>query len=241
MDYLSANFCLFPFRSLSSPWLLHSHFPEPCSVSHDPSQPHSASPAQARPTLVTLEHPPVPRAGPHPTQGPYPHSPSGGSSPLGPEGWKPPRAHSIICLFWISTTLDVSVSSFSGHAGKIFPARLLATCRGCRCHPPPTRGVPSSGCSRTAQPGRPQPQGDLRGQEPPQETPSTAENPQSRDHPTRDPPSSAERCPERQDAPAPPTGTAAAPQRPLEFLTSSPDPSTPLPGTSNSQTPPKSP
>lgn len=107
-----------------------------------PSQPHSASPAQARPTLVTLERPPVPRAGPHPTQGPRPRSPSGGSSPLGPEGWKPPRAHSIICLFWISTTLDVSVSSFSGHAGKIFPARLLATCRGCRCHPPPHTGGP---------------------------------------------------------------------------------------------------
>lgn len=144
-----------------------------------PSQPHSASPAQARPTLVMLEHPPVPRAGPHPTQGPHPRSPSGGSSPLGPEGWKPPRAHSIICLFWISTTLDVSVSSFSGHAGKIFPARLLATCRGCRCHPPPTRGVPSSGCSRTAQPGRPQPQGDLRGQEPPQETPALLRTPKA--------------------------------------------------------------
>lgn len=59
-------------------------------------------------------------------------SPSGGSRPLGPEGWKPPRAHSIICLFWISTTLEVSVSSFSGHAGKIFPALLLATCQGSR-------------------------------------------------------------------------------------------------------------
>lgn len=47
---------------------------------------------------------------------------------MGPEGWKPPSAHSIICLFWISTTLEVSVSSFSGHAGKIFPALLLATC-----------------------------------------------------------------------------------------------------------------
>lgn len=57
------------------------------------------------------------------------HLPSGGSRPLGPEGWKPPRAHSIICLFCTSTALAVSLSSLSWQAGNSFPARLLATWR----------------------------------------------------------------------------------------------------------------
>lgn len=47
MDYLGANFCLFPFSSLSSPWLLHSQFPEPCSVSHDLSQLQATAKASA--------------------------------------------------------------------------------------------------------------------------------------------------------------------------------------------------
>lgn len=55
------------------------------------------------------------------------HLPSGGSRPLGPEGWKPPRAHSIICLFCTSTALPESFSSLSWQAGNSFPARLLAT------------------------------------------------------------------------------------------------------------------
>lgn len=55
------------------------------------------------------------------------HVPSGGSRPLGPEGWNPPRAHSIICLFCTSTALAVSLSSLSWHIGNSFPARLLAT------------------------------------------------------------------------------------------------------------------
>lgn len=59
-----------------------------------------------------------------------PPLPSGGSRPLGPEGWKPPRAHSIICLFCTSTALPVSLSSLSWQAGNSFPARLLATWRG---------------------------------------------------------------------------------------------------------------
>lgn len=58
--------------------------------------------------------------------------PSGGSRPLGPEGWNPPRAHSIICLFCTSTALAVSLSSLSWHAGNSFPARLLATWRATR-------------------------------------------------------------------------------------------------------------
>ena len=46
---------------------------------------------------------------------------------MGPEGWNPPRAHSIICLFCTSTALAVSLSSLSWHIGNSFPARLLAT------------------------------------------------------------------------------------------------------------------
>lgn len=60
------------------------------------------------------------------------HLPSGGSRPLGPEGWNPPRAHSIICLFCTSTALAVSLSSLSWHIGNSFPARLLATWRATR-------------------------------------------------------------------------------------------------------------
>ena len=48
---------------------------------------------------------------------------------MGPEGWNPPRAHSIICLFCTSTALAVSLSSLSWHTGNSFPARLLATWR----------------------------------------------------------------------------------------------------------------
>lgn len=55
MDYLSANFCLFPFSSLSSPWLLHRQFPEPCSVSHDLSQFQATAKASLRSLLLT-EH-----------------------------------------------------------------------------------------------------------------------------------------------------------------------------------------
>lgn len=54
--------------------------------------------------------------------------PSGGSKPLGPVGWNPVIAHSIIFLFNMSTDLEVSLSSLSGQAVKAFPARLLATC-----------------------------------------------------------------------------------------------------------------
>lgn len=54
-------------------------------------------------------------------------SPSGGSRALGPVGWNPAMAHSIICLFSISTDLEVSVSSLSGQDMKALPARLLAT------------------------------------------------------------------------------------------------------------------
>lgn len=53
--------------------------------------------------------------------------PSGGSKPLGPVGWYPVIAQSIICLFNISTDFEVSVSSLSGQVMKAFPARLLAT------------------------------------------------------------------------------------------------------------------
>lgn len=53
--------------------------------------------------------------------------PSGGSKPLGPVGWNPVIAQSIISLFNISTDLEVSVSSLSGQVMKAFPARLPAT------------------------------------------------------------------------------------------------------------------
>lgn len=52
--------------------------------------------------------------------------PSGGSKALGPVGWNPFIAQSIICLFSISTDFEVSVSSLSGQAMKALPARLLA-------------------------------------------------------------------------------------------------------------------
>ncbi len=55
--------------------------------------------------------------------------PSGGSRPLGPVGWNPVMAHSIICLFCMSTDLEVSVSSLSGHVRKVLPALVLATCK----------------------------------------------------------------------------------------------------------------
>lgn len=54
------------------------------------------------------------------------HVPSGGSRPLGPEGWNPPRAHSIICLFCTSTALAVSACRCHGTL-KQLPRRLLAT------------------------------------------------------------------------------------------------------------------
>lgn len=123
---------------------------------------------------------------------------------MGPEGWKPPRAHSIICLFWISTTLEVSVSSFSGHAGKIFPALLLATCQGSHrpSHHPPTtllRGSPSSdlcpSCSRCCPlcPAR---------QPPAPKGPTQSDSPTLRHKKPSTPPSTAERPPESQDLPS---------------------------------------
>lgn len=60
--------------------------------------------------------------------------PSGGSKALGPVGWNPVIAQSIICLFRISTDLEVSVSSLSGQAMKALPARLLATYRHIKKH-----------------------------------------------------------------------------------------------------------
>lgn len=54
-------------------------------------------------------------------------SPSGGSKALGPVGWNPVIAQSIICLLRSSTDFEVSVSSLSGQDMKALPARLLAT------------------------------------------------------------------------------------------------------------------
>lgn len=53
--------------------------------------------------------------------------PSGGSKALGPVGWNPVMAQSIICLLRSSTDFEVSVSSLSGQDMKALPARLLAT------------------------------------------------------------------------------------------------------------------
>lgn len=53
-------------------------------------------------------------------------SPSGGSKALGPVGWNPVIAQSIICLLRSSTDFEVSVSSLSGQDMKALPARLLA-------------------------------------------------------------------------------------------------------------------